>query len=101
MAQPNNNNKQTPKAAPAPERKLTKDEIAAEKSARFRRIASGRASQVTKALKLLENCSNRAVYDYTPEQVDKMFSIFDAALTKCRAKFEEKKKDAAPTKVEL
>jgi len=41
---------------------------------RFRRLATLRTNLVLKRLKILGNCSNRHVYEYDEEDIDKIFA---------------------------
>jgi hypothetical protein len=54
---------------------------------RFRRIAARRASDLLEGIRILGNCSNTASYEYTQEQVDKVFSELQKALHNCRSRF--------------
>ena len=54
---------------------------------RFRRLATLRTNTVLKRLKVLGNCSNRNVYDYDEEDVDKIFSEIEKKVREIKAKF--------------
>jgi hypothetical protein len=54
---------------------------------RFRRIAANRTNQIIKKLSLLGNCSNKSSYEYTEEEVSKIFSAIDKELRQARARF--------------
>lgn len=56
-------------------------------SERFKRLAGKRTKEIIKKLRILGNCSNRAVYSYTKEDVDKIFSALDKKLKEVKAKF--------------
>jgi len=56
-------------------------------SDRFKRLAGKRTNEIIKKLRILGNCSNKAVYSYTKEDVDKIFSALDKKLKEVRAKF--------------
>ena len=60
---------------------------------RFIRIATARTNKILDDLRLLGNCANGNNYQYTSEQVDKMFGAIQDALIKARAKFEGEKKE--------
>jgi len=56
-------------------------------SDRFKRLAGKRTNEIIKKLRILGNCSNRAVYSYTREDIDKIFSALDRKLKEVKAKF--------------
>ena len=59
----------------------------------FIRIAKPRVQSVLKTLRILGNCSNRANYNYTQEQTDKIFETIQEALNTTEAKFTPSKKE--------
>lgn len=54
---------------------------------RFKRLASARTNAVLQKLKVLGNCANRQAYEYTEEEVEKIFSTMDKYLRSVKAKF--------------
>ncbi len=58
-----------------------------EKRERFYRLAEYRTNEVLKKLKVLGNCANRSAYDYTDEEVNKIFSEIDRKVKETKAKF--------------
>ena len=54
---------------------------------RFKRLATLRTNAVLNRLRVLGNCSNRQVYDYTKEDIDKIFAAIDQAVKKSKSKF--------------
>jgi hypothetical protein len=54
---------------------------------RFKRLAAARTSAVLKKLKVLGNCANKAAYEYSPEDVRKVFSAIESRLKETKAKF--------------
>lgn len=54
---------------------------------RFVRLATLRTNAVLKHLKILGNCSNKYVYEYTDQDVDKIVSEIEKALRETKAKF--------------
>ncbi|MDP2886207.1 MAG: hypothetical protein Q8P51_14425 [Ignavibacteria bacterium] len=60
---------------------------------RFLRIAESRTNKILKMIKLLGNCSNRAVYEYESEEIRKVFQAIDRELKLARARFDEKDSD--------
>ncbi|MFA6408471.1 MAG: hypothetical protein WCW36_03345 [Candidatus Paceibacterota bacterium] len=58
-----------------------------EKRERFKRLATSRTNEVLKRLQVLANCSNRSAYDYSEEEINKIFSTVDKAARDAKAKF--------------
>jgi hypothetical protein len=54
---------------------------------RFKRLATQRTNTVIQRLKVLGNCSNRSAYDYTEEEINKIFSEIDRRVRETKAKF--------------
>ena len=59
---------------------------------RFNRIASKRTNEIIERLRILGNCSNRSTYEYTKEEVDKIFNTINQELKDTRAKFSSTKR---------
>jgi hypothetical protein len=64
----------------APDKKETKRE-------RFERMANARTDLVLDKIRILGCISNTRYYDYTPEDVDEIFSSINEALETARSKF--------------
>ena len=58
------------------------------KSERFVRIAEARTNKIIDMIQLLGNCSNRATYEYTKEDVRQIFSAIETELKIAKAKFD-------------
>ena len=58
---------------------------------RFVRIAERRTEAVMNRLRILANCANRSVYEYTQTDVDKIFSTITREMEEARRKFERTK----------
>lgn len=54
---------------------------------RFKRLATTRTNAVLKKLKVLGNCANRQAYEYTEEEVEKIFATIDRYLRSVKSKF--------------
>lgn len=54
---------------------------------RFKRLASARTNIVLKRLKVLGNCSNRQIYEYDEQDIDKIFSEIERKVKESKAKF--------------
>ncbi|MBI3582481.1 MAG: hypothetical protein A2W77_02440 [Nitrospinae bacterium RIFCSPLOWO2_12_39_16] len=54
---------------------------------RFRRLASKRTNEILEKIRILGNCSNKSSYEYTEEEVNKIFSEIEKQLKLTKAKF--------------
>ncbi|MGR0319452.1 hypothetical protein [Agromyces sp. ZXT2-3] len=54
---------------------------------KFRRLASARGDRVLKDLELIGNLANRSNYEYTDDEVRKLFSAIEAEVRDTKAKF--------------
>ncbi|OGY18741.1 MAG: hypothetical protein A2900_02170 [Candidatus Chisholmbacteria bacterium RIFCSPLOWO2_01_FULL_50_28] len=59
---------------------------------RFKRLAVQRTNIVLEKLRILGNLSNRANYDYSDEEINKIFYAIDSQLKMTKARFIKKKK---------
>lgn len=59
---------------------------------KFKRLAILRGNRVLKDLKLIGNLSNRNNYEYTEDEVRKMFGMIEEELKIAKLKFSGKKK---------
>lgn len=57
------------------------------KRERFEKVASTRVQKVIDMLGLLGNCANPNNYEYTDEDVDKMFGAINKALKEAKAAY--------------
>ena len=58
---------------------------------RFLDVGEKRTKAVLKRLQVLGNCANRQSYEYTAEDVEKIFEAIERQLSLVRAKFEQNK----------
>ena len=58
------------------------------KSERFVRIAEARTNKIIDMIQLLGNCSNRAAYDYTKDDIKMIFGAIESELKIAKAKFD-------------
>lgn len=54
---------------------------------RFRRVATRRTNEILKKIRILGNCANKSGYDYTEEEINKIFNTIEKALKESRGKF--------------
>lgn len=59
----------------------------ANKRERFKRLATQRTNVVLKKIKILGNCANRSAYEYSEEEINKIFGAIDRQLREMKAKF--------------
>lgn len=64
----------------------------------FKRIAENRTEKIVDLISKLHNLSNSSFYEYTDEQIDKMFDIIQRELDKQKEEFKMKGKNK---KIEL
>jgi len=66
------------------------------KQQRFVRLAEARTNRIISTLRLLGNCSSPAAYEYSKEDVNKIFRAIEDAVADARRRFDKK---AAGTKL--
>lgn len=62
------------------------------KRIRFKKLAEYRTNLVLKRLKVLGNCANRSAYEYTEEEINKIFLEIERKVREIKAKFNFSKK---------
>ena len=63
------------------------------KAEAFNRLASQRTNALLERLRILGNCANRSLYDYTDEDVRKIFRAIEAEARLTKAKFSDGTKE--------
>jgi hypothetical protein len=58
-----------------------------ERKQRFKRIASKRTNDIIRKIRILGNCSNRSSYDYSEEEINKIFSAINKEIKSANARF--------------
>lgn len=71
---------QPPKQQPA-------EAVRKSKKERFQEFAPKRTRQILKDLEILGNCSNRSGYEYTEENVEKIFAAITKKVAETKAMF--------------
>lgn len=64
-----------------------------EKEERFKRVAEGRTNKIIDQIRLLGNCANRSNYEYSNEDVRKIFNAIESELKETKAKYQAKAKN--------
>ena len=57
------------------------------KREKFVRLAEARTNKIIDMIQLLGNCSNTSAYDYSQQDVDKIFSAIELELREAKKKF--------------
>ncbi|MFQ6122722.1 MAG: hypothetical protein ACE5LA_06675 [Dehalococcoidales bacterium] len=60
---------------------------------RFKRVAEARTNAVLDKLRILSHVSNRQIYSYSEEDINKIFSAINKQLREIRVKFNSKKEE--------
>ena len=63
-----------------------------DKRSKFTKIAEARTNKIIDMIRLLSNCSNRSYYDYSEEDIRKIFNAVEREIKLAKAKFEGTKK---------
>lgn len=72
-----------------------------EDRAKFVKLAQARVSKAIKDIQLIGNLSNRSNYDYTDEDITKIFKALSEEIGACKKRFELSKKKNDGTKFVL
>jgi hypothetical protein len=54
---------------------------------RFLEVAEHRTNSVLERIRILSHCSNRQLYEYSPEEIQKIFRTIEGELQKAKNKF--------------
>ncbi len=57
------------------------------KRERFVRLAEARTNKIINMIQLLSNCSNSNVYEYTQQDIDKIFNAIETEVREAKKKF--------------
>ncbi|MDY2913984.1 MAG: hypothetical protein SOV58_05085 [Candidatus Enteromonas sp.] len=57
---------------------------------RFRKIAEKRVNKIFEDFRLLGNCSNKGNYEYTEEEVERIFRAIDKEYAALKKKFSDR-----------
>jgi len=60
---------------------------------RFKRVAEARTNAVLDKLRILGNLSNRQIYGYSEQDINKIFSVINKQLREVRLKFNSQKQE--------
>jgi hypothetical protein len=62
------------------------------KRERFKVLAENRTNSILNNIRILSHCSNKSLYDYEIDEVDKIFEAIQDALIDAKNKFKDKEK---------
>ena len=62
-----------------------------EKRERFIRLGESRTKKVLRSISTLSHCSNKSLYDYRDEEIDKIFNTIERAVAESKIKFKKEK----------
>jgi len=60
------------------------------KRERFVRVAERRTNAILEKVRVLGNCSNKSMYEYTQDDIDRIFKVLNRALRDTKLLFEHK-----------
>ncbi|MCX8163721.1 MAG: hypothetical protein N3D10_04190 [Candidatus Micrarchaeota archaeon] len=63
------------------------------KNERFKRIASARTQRILYNLRLLGNCASTSYYEYSSEEIEKIFSVIEKEVKRVKSLFDKPKTD--------
>lgn len=72
-----------------------------EDRAKFVKLASTRVTKALKDIQLIANLANRSNYDYSEEDVSKIFKALNEEIASCKKRFELSNKKAGTAKFTL
>lgn len=64
-----------------------------DKRERFKRLAEYRTNLILSRLKVLGNCANRSAYEYTEEEINKIFTEIERKVKEIKSKFHFSKRE--------
>jgi DNA-binding transcriptional regulator GbsR (MarR family) len=62
-----------------------------DKNLKFKRVATKRVNDILKKFDLLENCANKSHYNYTNDEVNKIFKTLEKRLKEVKASYKLEK----------
>jgi len=61
--------------------------IKEDRATRFRRVAERRTDVVLRSIRILGNCSNKSSYQYSDDEISKIFKVIEEQLRITKARF--------------
>lgn len=59
---------------------------------RFKALAENRTNSILNSIRILSHCSNKALYEYDNDEIDKIFKAIEDAVQEARSKFKDKER---------
>lgn len=59
---------------------------------RFKAVAENRTNKILNDLRILSHCSNKTLYEYSNEEIDRIFQAIGDAVAETKTKFKGKEK---------
>jgi hypothetical protein len=69
------------------------------KSERFKRLAERRTRRILNEIRILSNLSNKSLYEFSPEQLKKIFAAIRESIGEAEARFKGDPKGGAEFKL--
>ena len=66
---------------------MDNNNIKNQKRSRFEKLAEQRTNNVLKSLKVLGNCGNQNIYEYSKQDIDKIFKTITEVVDETKGKF--------------
>jgi hypothetical protein len=66
---------------------------AEQRRADFRRLATRRTNRILERIRILSNCANKYAYEWTQDEIDRIFEAIDRELSETRGKFASVRKN--------
>lgn len=63
------------------------------KRERFQVLAENRTNNVIHSIRILSHCANKSLYEYTSEEIEKIFKAIEETLNEAKMQFRDKKKE--------
>lgn len=63
-----------------------------ERSARFKRLAATRTNTVMDKLRILSNCANPQLYEYSDKEVKQIFDAIEDSINLTKTRFERRRR---------
>jgi len=61
---------------------------------RFKTLAENRTNAILNQIRILSHCSNKNLYEYEQEEIERIFKAVEDALAEAKSKFKDKKRRA-------
>ena len=59
---------------------------------RFKELAEARTNNIIKGVRILSHCSNKKLYEYNQEEIEKIFTAINTEIIEAKIKFQDIKK---------